>query len=88
MLNLGRISYQGYCQDARGIIGASLVYDRSYGIYDVEQCAVKCSTDTMYGCVAFAYKAPNKYCGLFRGGPYTTGDGNPDITCYLMEGGI
>ena len=82
MLNLGRTSYQGYCQDANGVDGS--IFDATYGSQTVEHCAVKCSARPE--CTAFGYN--NNYCGLFKDGPYTSGDGDLDVTCYLMKEGI
>ena len=48
---------------------------------NANDCHMKCkSTKT---CTAFAVDS-FKGCVLYRGGPYTKGDGYSGITCYIM----
>lgn len=53
---------------------------------DAEACYEECKSTT--GCVAFAYEtgksSPFKDCDLYEDGPYTTGNGRDDTTCYVV----
>ena len=51
---------------------------------DAEECYEKCKSTT--GCVAFAYDTNNDNldCDLYEDGPYTTGNGRADTTCYIV----
>ena len=50
-----------------------------------QKCQQYCMGNT--GCVAFSYtNGTTKNCNLYKGGPYTYGNGKRDTTCYSMKG--
>ena len=84
-LGLGSlVSYDGWCRYGPG--------KRSWmGAYIVKkalECQQYCIDNT--GCVAFTFIVDDcKYCEncyLYRGGPYTYGNGKAGHTCYIMKG--
>ena len=54
---------------------------------DVEECKRQCVATP--NCVAYAYRENygGKDCDLYRGGPYTYGNGRADIRCYILKRG-
>ena len=64
--------------------------DAVYGasVQSLEQCEVECND--RHECTAFVHGkwgGTVPYCGLYKGGPATGGDGDDGRTCYLKEGG-
>ena len=58
------------------------------GVESTTQCYLKCKAQPNYECVAFAYTLANSHCGLYKGGPYTSGDNDPRSTCYTVPAGM
>lgn len=59
----------------------------SYTIKEERFCYEKC--ETINDCVAFSYDSNNvdEPCSIYRGGPYTHGNGRYNTRCYLMPKG-
>ena len=77
------LTFNGYCRYGAkkwGKLNFSLTVDSVLGCYDL--CR---ATDS---CTAFSFKKAVKGCSLFKGGPYTYGNGRHDVKCYVMPKGI
>ena len=70
----------GFCQYGAGNKDVITEIDT----YDANGCYYQCKVTD--GCVAFSYITNALYidCALYRGGPYTKGNGRGLTTCYLM----
>ena len=79
------VSYAGECRDGDD---SSSVLDRS-DENSFTECKEKC--DSSEECVALAHQHPtdtSRYnCILYKGGPYTSGNGQIDTTCYIVKEG-
>ena len=75
--------FDGYCRDGSDDKDSI----RTLEATDYQDCYKQCKiTD---GCTAFAYddNDPNEDCALYRGGPYTYGNGKENTRCYNMPTG-
>ena len=72
------VSFAGYCEYGSG---ESNHLSGIRNISSVSKCQEECRISV--GCVAFSY-GESMDCDLYRGGPYTYGDGTDRITCYIM----
>ena len=77
------VSYSGYCRfesDKKDTI-------RELNTLNVRACYKECQSTK--DCVAFAFDDDDtgNNCDLYRGGPYTYGNGREYTTCYIMPAG-
>ena len=77
-------SYNGFCRFGSGRKNWIFDLDTANAMECYEQCKLRGD------CVAFAYNLnfAGNDCDLYRGGPYTYGNGRKDTTCYVMPEGI
>ena len=80
--SLGLLSFDGACRNGSGkylVLGSEV----SSSPMDCQQ---KCKHTN--GCTAFGYVDgfEGKNCDKYGGGPYTSGDGHPGYSCYIMPG--
>ena len=91
---LGELSqlqaFDGYCRldgsDKPDLIRTPL---SALSATNEQNCYDECKTTD--GCIAFAYTSNghdrDPYCSLYRGGPYTRGNGGANSKCYTMHTG-
>ena len=79
------INYAGECRDDSHSFSTSGLSDEN----SLTECKDKCELNSE--CVAFSYQMPADpsrwTCIQYKGGPYTSGSGEPGTTCYLFNQG-
>ena len=87
-LCIARVTYDGWCRngvDSETFSGGTGTDENS-----VTKCKRKCYRNME--CVAFSYETPKDSswfnCKLYKGGPYTHGNGRRNTTCYILQQGL
>ena len=84
ILGISHRSFVGYCRYGSGdhAVMKNVLTNSSIG------CHEECKANA--GCVAFGYiyRAVSTNCILYRYGPYSKGNGNVNVRCYIIATGI